>query len=259
MIELRPATSEDLPAVHRVWWAADPLEAGNDNPWFRHVLRTGSMMAAMFEGRVIGFAGVRRVGETCVVSDCFVDPDHQAQGVGSRLLSELAPPGRPVMTLASSDPKARSLYSRLGMVPQWKCQYLQGDPTRVERALTPVLEVDRYPVAESDRPHLTEDLQCRFLEAGKGCAAVGVDSIESSLVPLPSGPIESLTAVLGWMADRGDHQVNLHLSERHPVFPLLIDAGFTVTGADTLMASAGAEVPDPTRMTFNGDILRLLW
>lgn len=257
MIEVRPATVEDLPGVHRVWWAADPLDARNHNPWFGHVLRTGSMMAAMFEGRVIGFAGARRVGKTCVVSDCFVDPDHQARGIGTRLLSQLVPPGRPVMTLASSDPKAHSLYSRFEMVPQWDCQYVEGDPTRVERGMTPVLEVDRYPVAESDRPHLAEDLRCTFLQAGNGCAAVGIDSVESCLVPTPDAPIDVVTAVLGWMAERGDRNVKLHLSERHPVFPLLIDAGFIVTGTDTLMASAGAEVPDPTRVTFNGDILRL--
>ncbi|MEX0667990.1 MAG: GNAT family N-acetyltransferase, partial [Acidimicrobiia bacterium] len=146
MIEFRPATGEDLPGIHRVWWAADRFEELNDNPWFGQVLRTGSMMVAMFEGWLVGFAGVRQVGRTSVVSDCFVDPEHQAQGIGTRLLSLLLAGERPVMTLASSDPNARSLYSRFGMAPQWDCHYVEGDPTRVDRGMARVLEVGLYPV-----------------------------------------------------------------------------------------------------------------
>lgn len=258
MIEFRPAVVEDLPGIHRVWWEADPVEALSDNPWFGHVLRTGSMMVATTEDRLIGFAGVRLVGNTTVVSDCFVHPEHQARGIGRGFLSRLVPPEGPVMTLASQDPKARSLYSRFGMVPQWDCHFVEGDPSRVDRGVTRVVEVGRYPVAESDLPHLRDGLGCRFLDAGTGNAAVTADSVESCLVPPPEGPVEMLTSVLGWKADRGEHQVSLHLGERHPVFPLLLDAGFIVTGADTLMASVGAEVPDPTRITFNGDILRLI-
>jgi GNAT superfamily N-acetyltransferase len=257
MIDFRPAAIADLPEIHRIWWAADPFDAFNDNPWFRHVLRTGSMMLATIGGRPIGFAGVRVVGGTSVVSDCFVLPDHQGQGVGTALLSRLVPGDRPVMTLASSDPKARALYTRYGMTVRWDCHYLEGDPTRVERVVSQALEVGGYPVEDSDLSHLRDDLRCRFLETGGGHAAVAVDEIESSVVTPAGDPVEVLTAVLGWAADRGDHPVKLHLSDRHPAFPRLIEAGFVVTGADTLMASPGAQMPDPTRVTFNGDILRL--
>jgi hypothetical protein len=191
------------------------------------------------------------------VSDCFVLPDHQGQGVGTELLSRLVPGDRPVMTLASSDPKARALYTSFGMTVQWDCHYLEGDPGRVERVVGLVLEASGYPVEESDLMHLRDDLRCRFLETGGGHAAVAVDEIESSVVTPAGDPVGVLTAVLGWAADRGDHPVKLHLSDRHPAFPGLIEAGFVVTGADTLMASPGAQVPDPTRVTFNGDILRL--
>jgi GNAT superfamily N-acetyltransferase len=257
MIDSRSATVADLPEIHRIWWAADPFDAFNDNPWFGHVLRTGSMLVATIDVRPIGFAGARQVGGTTVVSDCFVLPDHQGQGVGTELLSRLVPGDRPVMTLASSDPKARALYTSFGMTVQWDCHYLEGDPGRVERVVGLVLEASGYPVEESDPMHLRDDLRCRFLETGGGHAAVAVDEIESSVVTPAGDPVGVLTAVLGWAADRGDHPVKLHLSDRHPAFPGLIEAGFVVTGADTLMASPGAQVPDPTRVTFNGDILRL--
>ncbi len=257
MNDFRPATIEDLPDIHRIWWAADPFDACNDNPWFGHVLRTGSMMVATSDSRLVGFAGVRQVGATIVVSDCFVDPEHQAQGVGTGLLSRLVPVDRPVMTLASSDPKARSLYTRFGMAMHWDCHYVKGDPARVDRGTARVLEVGEYPVVEHDLPHLSDDLGCRFLEAGGGHAAVAADAIESSVVPPIGDPVGMLTAVLGWAADRGHRRMNLHISDLHPVFPLLIDAGFVVKAADTLMASPGAQVPDPTRITFNGDVLGL--
>ena len=257
MIAFRTATIDDLPDLHRIWWAADPWDAFNDNPWFGHVLQTGSMMVATIDDRLVGFAGVRQVGGTIVVSDCFVDPDHQGQGVGTGLLSRLVPGDRPVMTLASSDPKARALYARFGMEAKWDCLYLEGDPARVDRGDSEVKEVSGYPVEESDLPHLRDDLRCRFLYVGGGHAAVAADDIESSVVPLAGDPIGVLTAVLAWTADRGDRRMNLHLSDRHPVFPMLIEAGFVVKAADTLMASPGAEVPDPTRVTFNGDILSL--
>jgi GNAT superfamily N-acetyltransferase len=257
MTDFRSATIADLPEIHRIWWAADPFDAFNDNPWFGHVLRTGSMMVATIDVRPIGFAGVRQVGGTTVVSDCFVLPDHQGLGVGTELLSRLVPLDRPVMTLASSDPKARALYTRFGMAGQWDCHYLEGDPGGVERVMGQVLEAGGYPVEESDLSHLRDDLRCRFLEVGGGHAAVAADEVESSVVTPAGDPFGMLAAVFGWAADRGDHRVKLHLSDRHPAFPRLIEAGFVVTGADTLMASPRAQVPDPTRVTFNGDILRL--
>lgn len=257
MIDFRSATMADLPEIHRIWWAADPFEAFNDNPWFGHVLRTGSMLVATTDVRLIGFAGVRVVAGTTVLSDCFVHPDHQAQGVGTGLLSRLVPGDRPVMTLASSDPKARALYTRFGMTVRWDCHYLLGDPGRVIRDDTGVQEVTGYPVEESDLPHLRDDLRCQFLEVGGGHAAVAAAEIESSVVAPAGDPVGTLTAAVGWAADRRDQRVKLHLSDRHPAFPRLIEAGFVVTGADTLMASPRAQVPDPTRTTFNGDILRV--
>jgi GNAT superfamily N-acetyltransferase len=257
MIEFRAATEDDLPDIHRVWWAADPFKEFSHNPWFDHVLRTGTMMVASAEGRLVGFAGVRRVGETTVVSDCFVDPDHQARGVGTGLLSRILSPERPVMTLASQDPKARSLYARFGMAPKWECHYVEGSPAAVDGGGSPAAEVGGYPVADSDLPHLREGLGCRFVATRTGSAAIAVESIESSIVLSSEDAAPMLTAALGWMAASAMHLAKVHLSDLHPAFPLLVGSGFTITDADTLMAGPGAEVPDPTRITFNGDILRL--
>ena len=60
MIDFRPAIEEDLPLLHSVWWAADPFDAFNNNSWFGHVIRTGSMMVATSDRRPVGFAGFAR-------------------------------------------------------------------------------------------------------------------------------------------------------------------------------------------------------
>ena len=247
----------DLPAIHRIWWAADPFHEFADNPWFSHVLRTGTLIAASTEGGLVGFAGVRKVGETTVVSDCFVDPRYQARGVGTGLLSRLVPPEGPVMTLASEDPKARSLYSRFGMTSKWECHYVEGDPAGLKDGRAPAEETGSYPVADSDLPHLRAALGCTFVAAESGRAAIAADSVESSIVLGRGDSGRALTSALAWMARSGLHLAKLHLSDLHPAFPLLMESGFTITGVDMFMSAPGAEVPDPTRITFNGDILRL--
>ena len=257
MIEYRPATGSDLSAIHRIWWAADPFHEFTDNPWFRHVLRTGTMIVASTEGGLVGFAGVRTVGETTVVSDCFVDPRYQARGVGTGLLSRLVPPESPVMTLASEDPKARSLYSRFGMATKWECHYVEGDPAGLNDGVAPVEETGTYPVEDSDLFHLRAALGCTFVASQSGSAAIAADSVESSIGLGRGDSGHNLTAALAWMARSGIELAKLHLSDLHPAFRRLMESGFTSTGVDVLMAAPGAEVPDPTRVTFNGDILRL--
>ena len=164
----------------------------------------------------------------------------------------------PVMTLASSDPKARSLYSRFGMAVQWECHYVEGDPARVDRGVTSVAEDRSLPVGGGRPPHLRDDLAAASSQPREGMRQWRpCDRIV--IVVAPTGdPIESVGrgARLGG-PDRGDHRMRLHLSDRHPTFSVLTDAGFVEDDVDTLMASPGAEVPDPTRITFNGDMLRL--
>ncbi|MGH8957871.1 MAG: GNAT family N-acetyltransferase [Acidimicrobiia bacterium] len=156
MVEVRRAVAADLPEIHRIWWATGS-SPGKQNPWFAHVLRTGVVAVAIDDGEVVGFAGHRMVWQTNVVSDCFVDPSRQGMGIGTRILAYLLPDDGPVMTLASDDPKAHSLYSKWGMKPVVECPYMHARAN----GSADLVEIDSFPIAHrrspppSERPRLS--------------------------------------------------------------------------------------------------------
>lgn len=242
MMEVRPASAGDLPDIHRIWWATGS-SPGQDNPWFAHVLKTGTMVVATDDEQVVGFAGHRMVWQTSVVSDCFVAPDRQGAGIGTAMLSSLLPGGQPVMTLASDDPKAHSLYRRWGMKPVVDCPYLQAKSTGGSDAVA----IDSFPIPAADLPHLQKDLGCRFVRAQSSVAAITDRSVESSLL----GPGDDAIAVfVAFLAMVGT--VEIQMSESHPAFGSFESSE---TFRDTLMATPDAQIPDPRRVTFNGDLL----
>jgi GNAT superfamily N-acetyltransferase len=244
VITLRPAQRSDLPDLHRIWWATGS-SPGKHNPWFAHVLKTGLMVVATDDEEVVAFAGRRLVWETNVISDCFVDPDHQGSGIGTQMLSFLLPRGAPAMTLASDDPKAHSLYRRFGMRPVVDCPYLQ-----VEAAGTLELpEIDSFPVPDEDLAHLRIDLGCNFVRSGSSVAALTMDSIETSFLSESDGAIVVFQEFLA--ACKGP-TIEIQMAESHPAYGSF---AFTEKFRDTLMASDGAQIPDPRRVTFNGDLL----
>jgi hypothetical protein len=206
------------------------------------------MAVAIEGGQVVGFAGHRRLGSINVVTDCFVDPEHHARGIGTKLLRSLLPTGEPVMTMASADPKAHSLYHRFGMEEVTDCPYVvagpQGDSVLVS-------EVDSYPVSDEDREHLLSDLGGRFVTVGRNSAATVTDhSIESSLV----GPDDDASAVIAALVNHVGGRVEIQMSTEHLAYESLESVE---TDRDTLMATPGTELPDYTRVTFNGDLLAI--
>ena len=123
---LRTAAPDDLPAIHRVWYAtetvgaANPPPLGEPQPWLRHVLRMGTLLVSERDGAIIGFAGVIERGDLVFLTDLFVAPQTQSYGVGGALLDAILPRDRRALaTIGSSDPRALALYIRAGMTPEW--------------------------------------------------------------------------------------------------------------------------------------------
>jgi GNAT superfamily N-acetyltransferase len=257
-VGFRPAGVDDLGDLHEIWWATQPDEQGRDNPWWSHVLVTGSILVAVVDTQVVAFAGLRHLGSTAVISDCFVRPDLQGQRIGTGMLERLVARDRPVMTLASDDPKALSLYRRFGMNPVAMCHYVAVDPRRFRETL-PIREMAEFPIPVHDIPHLADHLHCTFLAIGEASsAAVTSDSIETSVVGQTDDPAQVIGSVLAWMSARGSTKVEIQISDAHGAYQSLTESGFVVKYSDTLMASLGANVPYYWRVTFNGDLLAVL-
>ena len=245
MIGFRPAAVDDLDDLHRVWWATE-REPGRPNPWFAHVLGTGHMAVAARADRIVGFAGRRRVGANTVITDCFVEPTFQGQGVATKLLRYLLPPGEPLLVLASTDPRARALYGRLGMRSVTVCPYLAA---RSPHSSLSILNTTTFPAQAADVTHLTEGLGARLLTLGRASfAAVTATRIESSVVSPDDDPVAVLTSLVAHVGG----EVSVQMSEEHAAYSALES---TETDRDVLMATPGATLPDYTRVTFNGDLL----
>jgi len=127
---VRRAQSGDLLACTAIWRST----SGEPSPppaalcfLYRHELETGTLVVAESDHGLIGFgASLPRPGRW-FLADLFIDPATQSTGVGRRLLDALLAidqPGPARATLASGDPRAVSLYTRLGMTRRCPVFYL---------------------------------------------------------------------------------------------------------------------------------------
>lgn len=122
---VRRGDPDDLPTCTEVWLATiDPalVAPAPIYPLYRHQLDTGTLVVAERDGRIVGFGGTITRDSRWYLSDLFVDPRVHGAGIGRRLVDELVAidqPGPQRVTLSSSDHRALSLYTRLGMVPRW--------------------------------------------------------------------------------------------------------------------------------------------
>ena len=185
-MKLRDAGIDDLGPIYDVWYATeidgltDPPPPGA-MPWFGHLLDVGRLVVAVDEGagadgrdEVVGFAAALDHGRCVALSDLFVRPDQQSRGVGGALLDEVLPPGRPLVTMASADPRAVASYARRGLRPRWPAYYLAASPAELRPGSWPDLEVaplpaDHYPwQLRGRRRALRADRRPRSRGAGRG-------------------------------------------------------------------------------------------
>jgi GNAT superfamily N-acetyltransferase len=270
-MEIRPGHVSDLEAINAVWYATqvagepDPPPP-RQNPWFAHVLTTGSMALAFSDGKLLGFAGWRQLGSSMVLTDCYVHPRSQGRGIGSRLLAE----AQHEITLSSGDPKALSIYVAAGMVPRWPAYYLRGAPNRI--ALPPgVSAVDNPDLIEHtfpiDASFLLHDLGATGLAIVRHGSPIGVAVVASrtpfwlwhgedaavlqSVAYAEADAWAVVAAAAGWPQGDG---VEIQVPGLHPALPQLLEAGFRVEDHDTLMAAPGVALPNPSLRTFSGDL-----
>lgn len=145
VVELRPTTDGDIPALHTVFAEAlgdlfgrhgldapaPPLEAWSNQQ--RHLLRTGTSVVAEEGGAVVGFGAAFTRGGDWFLSSLFVSPRVQARGVGSALLDAVWGDAARRRTVTDAiQPISNALYARRGLIPATPLLTFSGRP-RLDR------------------------------------------------------------------------------------------------------------------------------
>ncbi len=135
---VRPASDADIPAITAILEANDEPVSWPDvprPPYVEHLLtrpRTRVVVGEL-DGTVAGLAASIEFGahDRRFLSDLYVDPARQSQGLGRAMLAEVFGDARERMTFSSGDPRALASYIRSGMRPWWPLLYVEADAGRL--------------------------------------------------------------------------------------------------------------------------------
>ena len=132
-IAVRNADPSDFAAISKVALATGQDEewAGADPAYLRYLLANGTLVVAVRDGVVTGFAATRLIGEgpaaVSMLCDLFVHPRAHGLGCGRAMLAELWRDAPRRMTFSSLHSHALPLYTRFGLDAWWPLLYLSGD------------------------------------------------------------------------------------------------------------------------------------
>jgi GNAT superfamily N-acetyltransferase len=156
VVELRPTTADDLPALHAVFLGAiggvfQPHAFEPPAPPFgvfanqqRHVLTTGTSVVVELVGEVVGFAAAWTRGGDWFLASLFVAASVQSGGVGTALLDAVwddRAERRRTITDAIQ-PVSNALYGRRGLIPVTPLLAFSGVPADARERLQPVADAD---------------------------------------------------------------------------------------------------------------------
>ena len=124
-LRIEPLRRRHVPAVARI------ERLTSTNPWSADLFRgelalpeeTRAYRVARLDGRLVGYGGLMFVLDEAHVTTLSVHPDHQGQGIGTRLLAALVRDaldrGTRALTLEvrASNEAAQALYRRFGFAP----------------------------------------------------------------------------------------------------------------------------------------------
>jgi ribosomal protein S18 acetylase RimI-like enzyme len=275
-MSVRPAIDKDLPAIAAILEANDEPVSWPGvprSPYVEHLLtRPGlRLMVGEIDGRVAGMASTIEVGQPGrrFLTDLYVDPARQSQGLGRRMLAAAMDGATERMTFSSSDPRALASYIRSGMRPWWPLLYLESDGSALDPR-SPGEETRPADVAETVRLSLAWtgiDRTADFTfyaslpeAAGFVITLEGVDAavgwarrelaepgrwLDHASIAQDADPIRAAFGILR-AAGAGD-RVGAAVPGPHPAVPRLLDAGVRIGGTDTFCAT-DRDLFDPTRI-----------
>jgi ribosomal protein S18 acetylase RimI-like enzyme len=292
MTPIRTAQESDLEAIYDVWYQTDvvpenslPPPRGDVPAYLRHVLRTGTLLVAERQEKVIAYSGAVTRAGISFLTDLFVHPHHQSSNLGATLLQRAFPPdGLIHCTLGSSDPRALALYIRAGMIPQWPCFGLRLEPLASSRKLAPSdVEIgEAQPEDLQTLIRLDAELSGRYRPedhtfwiqeeqgvpllfrraghvAGYGYVRLGGGTPwhpeACALGPIGAGSVEEaaacVLAAVEWAAERAK-VIRIEVPGPHPCLAPLLERGFRLTFVDTFVTSAPEPFCDARRYVPSG-------
>lgn len=288
-MQFRSAGEADLEPMYGVFYrneirgTENPPALNAVPPYLAHVLRTGKLVVAEQDGKVLGFAGAITRDRITFLTDLFVQPDLQSGQIGKQLL-QLAMPqdGLVHCTASSTDVRALSLYIRAGMQPQWPLFMLRLEkPERgsldsdveVSEADPADPELVQWDTRVSGRSRQT-DLQFWVDEQrgepvwfrrggriiGYGYIRRGAGSLwypqSCMLGPIGVELAEDATACVLLLVDRALQQadvIRIAIPGPHPCLAILLEKGFRITYVDTFVSAAKTPFFSEKRYIPSGD------
>jgi GNAT superfamily N-acetyltransferase len=147
-VDFRPAAAGDLPAQFEVFELAQrelherrgaEWRDRDFSEWERlqlHLLQHDGARCFVAEdaGRVVGFTAAWARKDVWFLSALFVHPEHQARGIGKRLLSLAWGEGyrRRIAITEALQPVSTATYARRGLIPTTPVLALEGKPRALE-------------------------------------------------------------------------------------------------------------------------------
>jgi ribosomal protein S18 acetylase RimI-like enzyme len=289
---IRPATDADLGEIYDIWYRdeigedPDPPPNTTSPDLFAHNVRTGDFhVAEGAEGRLLGFSGAIVRGDIRFLTDLFVRPEAQDQGLGQELLDRAMPAdGRRHATLSSRDPRAQALYIRSGMRPRFPHFILEAEAERIRELETDGVEVGPADASDPALVAMDAEIGGRLRPedhadwVGSTTAGVplwldrGGEHVGYAYVRLRSpaflrhpdwatvapagactdeGAAGVVLAAVGWAASRAPG-VTLGVPGPHPALGRLLDAGFRITYVELFLSSSDEPFTDPGRYVPSG-------
>jgi GNAT superfamily N-acetyltransferase len=275
-MRIRPATDTDIGAITAILEANDePVTwpGVQHAPYVEHLLsRPGlRLIVGELDGEVAGVAGSIEFGGPGrrFITDLYVDPARQSQGLGRRMLAAVVDGSSERMTFSSSDRRALAAYIRCGMRPWWPLLYLEAHAPRLPPPSSDELVRSAY-FAETARLSLSwtgidrtadfafyaslPDAAGFVISLDGEDAAVGWARREvaepgrwldhASIAP-DADPVRTAFAILRAAGVGG--RIGAAVPGPHPAVSRLLDAGVRIADTDTFCAT-DRDLLDPSRI-----------